>query len=139
MNGGTGSLVTNPEEFSVYRLADKFPKAPKTLPDNGLVNGPTVLFKDGPPHRDAHGMTLTPGSHPYLWQFDRLGNTAEVFEVRTGDRVGTVNLVGAASGDPTPDIVALSPDGTRIFAVLRGPKPQTGAHLSSGTTPGLGW
>jgi hypothetical protein len=46
--------------------------------------------------------------------------------------------VGALSGDPTPDLVDVSPDGKFLFTTLRGPNPLSGdPHVSTGSTPGL--
>ncbi|HEX4946132.1 MAG TPA: hypothetical protein VFZ34_05695, partial [Blastocatellia bacterium] len=159
LNGGTGSLATNPTEFSLYHFKDMYPKAPNYLPPNytefcARPNGqgfPRVFFRDPAPERDAHAMILSPNGQ-YLWQFDRLGNRAEIFRVSNLNRtcapfglndaprhVGTVNLVTpGVSFDPTPDLGAVSPLGNRIYIALRGPKPQTGAHASEGGTPGLG-
>ncbi len=84
-------------------------------------------------------MAKTEGRIRYLWQFDRLANVAEVFKLPSLRHVNTVNLTApGVSDDPTPDIVVLSPKGNRFYVALRGPHPQTGAHASAGTTPGLG-
>jgi hypothetical protein len=139
LNGGTGTLATNPTEFSLYHFRDEYPQAPDALPDNDPLLMPRVFFRDGSPGRDAHGMGKTEGDVKYLWQFDRLANVAEVFRLPSKQHVRTVDLTaGGASGDPTPDIVALSPKGDRFYVALRGPKPQTGAHAAVGSTPGLG-
>ena len=83
-------------------------------------------------------MTVTAGGY-YLWQFDRLANLAEVYRLPSGRHTSTVYLTDTGvSSDPTPDLVVLSPRGDRIYAALRGPKPQTGAHAAVGSTPGLG-
>jgi hypothetical protein len=43
------------------------------------------------------------------------------------------------SSDPTPDLIALSPNGSHAFITLRGPNPLTAdPHVSTGTTPGIG-
>lgn len=139
LNAGTGTLATNPTEFTLYHLRDRFPAAPTTLPDNFLPLSPQTFYKSDLAERDAHGMLVTAGNVKYLWQFDRLSNVAEVFRLPSKQRVNTVDLkASGVSSDPTPDIVGLSPAGNRIYVALRGPRPQTGAHASSGTTPGLG-
>jgi hypothetical protein len=159
LNGGTGALATNPTEFSLYHFKDLYPKAPRFLPPNYTAfcspfwgqGFPRVFFRDPSPERDAHAMILSPNER-YLWQFDRLGNRAEVFRLSNFKRtcapfgldgtprhIGTVNLVTpGVSLDPTPDLGAVSPLGNRIYIALRGPKPQTGAHAAQGQTPGLG-
>jgi hypothetical protein len=159
LNGGTGTLATNPTEFSLYQFKDQYPLAPAFLPPNTNLfclrnlrgQYPRVFFRDSSPNRDAHGMVLTTNNQ-YLWQFDRLANVAEVFQLSrsrftcpprgeddTPVHVGTINLVTpGVSDDPTPDLGAPAPIGHRIYIALRGPKPQTGAHAAVGTTPGLG-
>ncbi len=139
INGGTGNLVTNPHEFTLYQFEDRFPKAPFTLPDNDPSTAPQVIFKAGNElgNRDAHGMNVV-GKKNYIWQFDRLANVVEVFDSATNAQVSTIQLVGPVSSDPTPDLAAASPDGSRMYVALRGPVPQTGAHAASGSTPGLG-
>ncbi len=140
INGGTGTLATNPSEFSLYHFRDQYPQAPKTLADNSAL--PDVFFRDGghhDSHRDAHGMALTSGNVRYLWQFDRLMNVAEVFRLPSKQHVATIDLTASGvSSDPTPDIVVTSPNGDRFYTALRGPRPQTGAHASDGISPGLG-
>ena len=84
-------------------------------------------------------MVKTEGNVKYLWQFDRLANVAEVFRLPSKKHVNTVDLTASGvSNDPTPDLGALAPHGTRIYIALRGPLPQTGAHAAEGLTPGLG-
>ena len=139
LNGGTGTLTTNPAEFSLYHVRDQFPSAPEALPDNDHAAMPEVFHRDASPNRDAHGMVLTDGSVRYLWQFDRLANVAEVFRVPSMQHVATVDLTASGvSTDPTPDLGGLSPRGDRIYVALRGPQPQTGAHAAVGNSPGLG-
>lgn len=133
LNGGTGTTATSPHECTLYELTDS---TFNHVRQDNFPSDPTVFFRAAG-ERDAHGMALTAGGD-YLWQFDRLANVAEVFDVPSKQHVATVSLLSAASSDPTPDIVALSPVGDRFYAALRGPKPQTGAHASAGTTPGLG-
>ena len=46
---------------------------------------------------------------------------------------------GHFSSDPTPDLLALSPEGTYMFLTFRGPNPLSGdPHVSTGATPGVG-
>jgi hypothetical protein len=140
LNAGTGSTVTNPTQFSLYEVDNAFPSAPGfLLPNSPVAN---VFYTDTTPESpsDAHGMVLTRGDR-YLWQFDRLDNEAQVFDVRTSPptHVASVELATpGVSTDPTPDIVERSPKGNRLYVALRGPLPQTGAHAAAGSTPGLG-
>jgi hypothetical protein len=139
LNGGTGTAATNPTEFSLYHFRDEYPGSPASLPDNDAALMPKVFYRDASSDRDAHGMGLTSGSVRYLWQFDRIANVAEVFRLPSTQHVRTVDLTASGvSTDPTPDLVDASPRGDRFYVALRGPKPQTGAHASVGTTPGLG-
>jgi hypothetical protein len=132
MNAG-GATAANLEEFAAFRLpmTGYSPANPPNTPAREL------LFKDDSMHRDAHG-TVTTKAERYVWMFDRAGNVAEVFDAVSGSRINTVNLVSADSFDPTPDLAALSPDGSRMFVSLRGPVPLSGdPHATTGITPGL--
>ncbi|HET9702984.1 MAG TPA: hypothetical protein VFP85_03045 [Vicinamibacterales bacterium] len=53
--------------------------------------------------------------------------------------MNTIPLEGEVSDDPTPDLLALSPNGSHAFVSLRGPVPLTAdPHISTGSTPGVG-
>lgn len=133
VNSG-GGTAGNLHEFDIYRfpLAGYSPANPPNVPT------PVVLLSDDSPGRDAHAMVLTKHDR-YLWAVDRGRNVAEVFTVATGTRVGTVDMRGPESADPTPDLGDIAPSGSRIFFALRGPNPLTAdPHVSTGTTPGLG-
>jgi hypothetical protein len=131
-NGG-GGTAANLDQFSVYRL-----------PMSGYAasNAPNVprvarLFDDDSPHRDAHGIEVTQ-RECFVWAGDRAANVVEVFDARSGTRVGTVDLTSRFSGDPTPDLFAPSPDHQWLFASTRGPLPLSGdPHASHGTDPGM--
>jgi hypothetical protein len=70
---------------------------------------------------------------------DRHANVAEIINARTGQWVNTVELAGAISDDPAPDLVDRAPAGDRLFVALRGSVPLSGdPHNARGTTPGLG-
>jgi hypothetical protein len=135
LNSG-GGTATHLFGFDVYQfpLSGYDPAQPPNTP------APVVLFSADDPaqERDAHGMVSTLLGR-YLWVADRVANVAEVFEVASGARVNTVDLVGAASGDPAPDLADISPFGDRLFFSLRGPTPLSGdPHVATGGTPGLG-
>lgn len=133
INSG-GGTAANISEFDLYRfpLAGYSPLLPPNTP------APVVVFSDDAGDRDAHGIVGTRHSR-YLWVFDRVGNVAEVFDVITLARVSTVDLLGAGSSDPSPDLGDMSPSGNRIFISLRGPTPLTGdPHSSTGDSPGIG-
>jgi hypothetical protein len=93
-----------------------------------------LLTKSG--MSDSHGVAST-GKH--LWVMDRHANVAEIIELRSGKWVNTVDLAGAVSSDPAPDLVDRSPRGDRLFVALRGSVPLSGdPHNATGSTPGLG-
>ena len=131
-NGGGGTL-SNPDQFSVYRLpvrgydASNPPNTPAT----------ELLYDDESPERDAHGAAVTRHER-YVWVGDRDGNVAEVFDARNGAHRGTVDLRSAFSIDPTPDLIASSPDHHWFFISTRGPNPLSGdPHSSQGRDPGM--
>lgn len=129
-----GGTAANLDQFDVYAfpLAGYSPANPPNVP------APATLFSADTPNRDAHGMVATTHGE-YVWVLDRAANVAEVFASATGRHVGTVQLAGPASGDPTPDLGDLAPSGNRMFVSLRGPNPLSGdPHSATGSTPGLG-
>ena len=134
INSG-GATASNLSEFDVYSFAlSSF--APTNAPNTPAR---TVLFTDdATPNRDSHGITVSENGR-YLWVGDRGTNVAEVFDLTSGARLTTVNLAGAQSSDPAPDLADISPDGDFIFFSFRGPNPLTGdPSVSTGNTPGLG-
>jgi hypothetical protein len=134
INSG-GATASNLSEFDVYR----FPRFDGSYAASNPPNtpAPTILFSDDAGDRDSHGMTTLSGR--YLWVVDRVGNLIEIFEPLEGTRVATLNLAGATSVDPSPDLLDKSPNGDVVYVSLRGPSPLTGdPHSSTGTTPGLG-
>ncbi|WP_437535129.1 hypothetical protein WME79_12845 [Sorangium sp. So ce726] len=129
-----GATATNLDQFDVYR----FPLA-GYAPTNAVnTPRPDVVFSDESTDRDAHGMLATDGGRA-LWVLDRIRGVAEVFDVETNAHVGTVDLKGPLSRDPSPDLIDTSPSHNRIFVTLRGPTPLSGdPHASVGSTPGVG-
>lgn len=128
-----GATQANLDQFDVYRfpLTGYAPTNPANTP------APEVVFADDAPDRDAHGMALVKGRA--LWVLDRSRGVAEIFDVATSAHVGTVDLKGAYSSDPAPDLVDVSPPGKYLFVTLRGPTPLSGdPHASTGSTPGVG-
>ena len=60
-------------------------------------------------------------------------------DTNTDTLVNKIYLEGSVSSDPTPDLLALSPNGSHAFMALRGPNPLTAdPHVSTGSTPGVG-
>jgi hypothetical protein len=133
INSG-GGTAGNLHEFDIYR----FPISGYSATNPPNVPAPTVIFSDDVPERDSHGMVLAKHGR-YLWAADRGENVAEIFAVTSGAHVGTVDMSGPESSDPTPDLGDIAPSGNRIFFALRGPNPLTAdPHVSTGSTPGLG-
>jgi YVTN family beta-propeller protein len=97
-----------------------------------------VVFSDPSEEADAHGAALTNHSR-YLWVADRGRNFLWVVDTATDEVVNTIPLEGQVSDDPTPDLLAVSPNGSHAFMSLRGPVPLTAdPHVSTGSTPGVG-
>ena len=102
------------------------------------VPAPRVILSDTSEDADAHGAALT-GRQRYLWIADRGRNFLWVIDTSTDEVVNEIPLAGAASDDPTPDLLATSPNGSHVFVSLRGPNPLTAdPHVSTGSTPGVG-
>lgn len=99
---------------------------------------PKVVLSDMSEEADAHGATLTKHQR-YLWIADRGRNFIWTIDTATDLLVGEVQLEGAVSDDPTPDLLVISPNGSHVFMSLRGPNPLSGdPHVSTGSTPGVG-
>jgi hypothetical protein len=129
-----GGTAMNLAEFDVYSFelrAFRITNTPNTP-------SPELIYTDDQaPERDAHGIVAAHNGR-YLWVADRATNVAEVFDTRSKERVGTVNMAGAETADPTPDLADTSPSGDLLFFSLRGPNPLSGdPHVSTGSTPGL--
>ncbi len=102
------------------------------------VPAPRVVLSDASEDADAHGATLSKHQR-YLWIADRGRNFLWVIDTATDEVVNEIPLAGAASDDPTPDLLATSPNGSYVFMSLRGPNPLTAdPHVSTGSTPGVG-
>jgi hypothetical protein len=129
-----GATPSNLDQFSVYRL-------PRTgFSASNPPNTPAVelLYNDEAHHRDAHGVAVSKHER-YVWMYDRAANVAEIFDGHAGTHLGTVPLSHPATSDPSPDLVAPSPNGKLHFVSLRGPNPLSGdPHASTGAVPGLG-
>ena len=121
-----------------------------------------MVFSDDVEGADSHGAALTK-HNSYLWVADRGRNLIWVVDTATDVVVNVINLApwlsvpgrervvptaemlqkaghcGHFSPDPTPDLLALSPEGTHMFLTFRGPSPLSGdPHVSTGATPGVG-
>jgi DNA-binding beta-propeller fold protein YncE len=99
---------------------------------------PLLVFSDPSEGADAHGAALTKHGR-YLWIADRGRNFIWAVDTALDQIANTIQLAGAVSADPTPDLVAVSPNGSHAFLSLRGPVPLTAdPHVSTGSTPGVG-
>ena len=99
---------------------------------------PRLVFSDPSEGADAHGAALTKQGK-YLWIADRGRNFLWVVDTVTDQIVNIIQLVSDISDDPTPDLLAVSPNGSHAFMSLRGPNPLTAdPHVSTGSTPGVG-
>jgi hypothetical protein len=134
MNSG-GGTASNLSEFDVYKFP-LFGYSPLNPPN---APAPKVIFSDDTtPDRDSHGMVVTKNQR-FVWVGDRAANKIEVISVNSNTRINTIDLVGAYSNDPTPDLMDIAPSGKLVFTSLRGPNPLSGdPHVSTGSTPGLG-
>ena len=102
------------------------------------VPQPRFVFSDPSEGADAHGAALTKHGK-YLWIADRGRNFLWAVDTVTDQIANIIPLVSDASDDPTPDLLAVSPNGSHAFISLRGPNPLTAdPHVSTGSTPGVG-
>ena len=129
-----GGTSTNLYQADLYA----FPVEGYSTANAPNTPAPTLVFSDPSEHADAHGAGLTK-HRKYLWIADRGRNFLWVLDTATDAVVNTIPLAGPVSEDPTPDLVAVSPNGSHAFLSLRGPMPLTAdPHVSTGTTPGVG-
>ncbi|HEX6063483.1 MAG TPA: hypothetical protein VFZ04_04635 [Longimicrobiales bacterium] len=119
--------------FDVYR----FPATGYAHGNRPNQPAAQLVFSAAGEH-DSHGMVATTGER-HIWVMDRHANTAEVISTSRNERVNTVQLHGALSSDPAPDLVDAAPAGDWLFVALRGSTPLSGdPHIATGSTPGLG-
>jgi DNA-binding beta-propeller fold protein YncE len=155
-----GGTVANLYEADLY----VFPLGASLYsPLNGVnTPAPKVILSEDLEGADSHGAALTKHGS-YLWVADRGRNFIWVVDTATDVVVNRINLApwlnpnpgkpvvptaemlekaghcGHFSPDPTPDLLALSPEGTHMFLSFRGPNPLSGdPHVSTGATPGVG-
>jgi hypothetical protein len=129
--GGTPSNLYEADLYS-FPLAGYASTNPPNTP------APELVFSEDVPHADAHGGTAT-GRGRYVWVADRGRNLILVSATGGAGLVNRIFLPGPLSTDPTPDLLATSPNGSHVFMTLRGPTPLTAdPHVSTGSTPGVG-
>lgn len=113
-----------------------------TVPTPPNTPEPKLVFSFNDRERaDSHGAVLTKGGR-FLWVADRFANTIVVVDTQNDAVVNEFSLAGELSDDPAPDLIDISPDGNRVYATLRGPRPLTAnnpnVNNAVGSTPGLG-
>lgn len=128
INSGGGWPVA-PLAYDVYAMnVDGLPNSLEAT----LVSTRDARFAD------SHGMTVV---GRYLWVADRAGNNIEIIDTLSDLSVGMINLVGAHSQDPAPDLIGVAPDNNYVFTNLRGIHPLTAnnktVNNAKGSTPGL--
>jgi hypothetical protein len=100
-----------------------------------------VRVKTGKRKRKPRFRTVVTKQGPFLWIGDRAANLIVVVDPRTSAVIAEIPLAGAVSSDPTPDLMAISPSGNRVFITFRGPAPLTGnvpgVNNAVGATPGV--
>lgn len=129
--GGTASHLFGADIYA-FPVTGFSPSNPPNEPE------PRVVLSDMSEEADAHGATLTKHQR-YLWVADRGRNFIWVIDTQTDVVVNEIQLAGPVSDDPTPDLLATSPNGSHVFMSLRGPNPLTAdPHVSTGSTPGVG-
>jgi DNA-binding beta-propeller fold protein YncE len=137
INSG-GGWPANPLEHDLYRfdLSAIGASNPPNTP------APTLVYSHDPRgFVDSHGAVLTKRDD-FLWVADRAANRVIFVDTDADMVMGEVDLVGALSADPAPDLMDIAPSGNRVFLTLRGPNPLTGnvagVNNAVGSTPGLG-
>lgn len=129
--GGTESNLHEADLYA-FPLTGYDPLNPPNTP------APRLVFSEDVLDADAHGLTLTKHSK-YVWVADRGRNLIFVSDTERAVLVNRIFLTSGLSSDPTPDLLATSPNGSHVFMALRGPNPVSGdPHVSTGATPGVG-
>jgi hypothetical protein len=138
VNSG-GGWPANPLESDLYSFPlSRFSSQPN--PPN--TPAPALVFRQDGDNAfvDSHGAVMTKHRR-HLWAADRAANKIVVVDTRTDTVDGEIGLTGSFSGDPAPDLMAISPSGNRVFAALRGPNPLSGnvplVNNAVGATPGI--
>jgi hypothetical protein len=136
LNADTSS-PGHPGQYSLYQLRDNFPRAPKTISDNDTTRVPKSFYRapDGDQPHLARGMAIG-GTRDVIWQFDRAGDAAELFDSNTLTHLTTVSLVGQPGVDPMPGLADVSPDGRWMFTVTGGAPQPLGLGIIELNAPG---
>jgi DNA-binding beta-propeller fold protein YncE len=139
INAG-GGTAANPLVSDLYALPlNDFSTTPNPTPNTPR---PRLVFSHADRgFVDSHGAVLTRNGR-FLWVADRASNRIVIVDTRTDQVVNEFDLAGPVSADPAPDLMDISPDGSRIFVTLRGTNPLTGnapgVNNAVGGSPGVG-
>jgi DNA-binding beta-propeller fold protein YncE len=129
--GGTAAHLFGADVYA-FPVSGYSPLNPPNTP------APQVVLSDTSEEADAHGATLSKHGR-YLWVADRGRNFIWSIETATDEVVAEIPLADPLSPDPTPDLLATSPNGSHVFVSMRGPHPLTAdPHVSTGAVPGVG-
>lgn len=90
-----------------------------------------IVKQDSSRGNDAHGVWATPDGRE-MWMVNRVSSNGIIIDPRTLQIIEELKDVG-----PTPDIMAMSPDGRYAFITTRGPNPISAPHVAKGTVPGF--
>jgi hypothetical protein len=141
---GTPSPPNTPAPTLVFsRDGDNaFVDSHGTVMTKQVVVKKKVRVKTSKRKRKPRFRTVVRRHGPFLWIGDRAANLIVVVDPRTSAVIAEIPLAGAVSSDPTPDLMAISPSGNRVFITFRGPAPLsgnvTGVNNAVGATPGVG-
>ena len=138
-SGGGGGAALGHQSVLYTIPTGGFSSAPSVTPDSPFPV--TVFDHQSRGEVDSHGLALTKDER-FLWVADRSANSVIVVDSGSNAIVNEIQLVGAASNDPAPDLMEFAPAGNRVYVTLRGPNPLTGnnpvVNNARGSTPGLG-
>lgn len=123
-----GGTASNLHEFDLYGFILSGYSSSNSI----NTSAPQGLFTDDAVERDSQGMVVSKLERDLL-VFDRAQNVAEVVDVPSGSRVGSVSLQSEIVPIPHRPGRHL-PLGNGMFVSLRGPNPLSGdPDVSSGS------
>ena len=105
-----GGATTTTTSFNLYQVTG--------LPDRPVAK--KILSRTG--NVESHSVILV---GQYLWLADRFANTLDIVDQTGGARTISLASGPLAGRDPAPDIMAATPDESRVFVALRGKTPLT--------------
>ena len=133
--------VFGPEELKVNCGTMRTPDGKHMLVNGGdhdvgvwyvlEIGSNKIVKQDSSRGHDAHGVWPTPDGRE-VWMVNRVSSNGIIIDPRTLQVVAELKEVG-----PTPDIMAMSPDGRYAFITTRGPNPVSAPHVAKGTVPGI--